>query len=56
MKNVKDKIIITAAVGFTAASTVTSMNLTPVFAKNSTNTSVVKEDVDAKKTVDCQII
>ena len=50
MKNVKDKIIITAAVGFTAASTVTSMNLTPVFAKNSTNTSVVKEDVDAKKT------
>lgn len=50
MKNVKDKIIITAAVGFTATSTVTSMNLTPVFAKNSTNTSVVKEDVDAKKT------
>ena len=50
MKNVKDKIIITAAVGFTAASTVTSMNLTPVFAKNSTNTSVVKENVDAKKT------
>lgn len=50
MKNVKDKIIITAAVGFTAASTVTSMNLTPVFAKDSTNTSVVKEDVDAKKT------
>lgn len=50
MKNVKDKIIITAAVGFTAASTVTSMNLTPVFAKDTTNTSVVKEDVDAKKT------
>lgn len=50
MKNVKDKIIITAAVGFTAASTVTSMNLTPVFAKDSTNASVVKEDVDAKKT------
>ena len=50
MKNVKDKIIITTAVGFTAASTVTSANLTPVFAKNSTNTSVVKEDVDAKKT------
>lgn len=50
MKNVKDKIIITAAVGFTAASTVTSANLTPVFAKDSTNTSVVKEDVDAKKT------
>lgn len=50
MKNVKDKIIITTAVGFTAASTVTSANLTPVFAKNSTITSVVKEDVDAKKT------
>lgn len=50
MKNVKDKIIITAAVGFTATSTVTSMNLTPVFAKDTTNTSVVKEDVDAKKT------
>lgn len=50
MKNVKDKIIITAAVGFTAASTVTSMNLTPVFTKDTTNTSVVKEDVDAKKT------
>ena len=50
MKNVKDKIIITAAVGFTAASTVTSANLTPIFAKDTTNTSVVKEDVDAKKT------
>ena len=50
MKNVKDKIIITAAVGFTATSTVTSMNLTPIFAKDTTNTSVVKEDVDAKKT------
>ena len=43
MKNVKDKIIITAAVGFIAASTVTSMNLTPVFAKDTTNTSVVNE-------------
>ena len=50
MKNVKDKIIITAAVGFTAASTVTSANLTPIFAKDTTNTSVVKENVDAKKT------
>lgn len=50
MKNVKDKIIITAAVGFTAASTVTSVGLTPIFAKDTTNTSVVKEDVDAKKT------
>lgn len=50
MKNVKDKIIITAAVGFTAASTVTSANLTPIFAKDTTNTSVVKEDVGAKKT------
>lgn len=45
MKNVKDKIIISAAVGFTAAS-----GITPVFAQETTNAEVIKEDVEAKKT------
>ena len=50
MKNVKDKLIISAAVGFTAASTITTSNLTPVFAKENVSTGVIKEDVEAKKT------
>lgn len=45
MKNVKDKIIISAAVGFTAAS-----GITPVFAQDTTNAEVIKEDVEEKKT------
>lgn len=45
MKNVKDKIIMSAAVGFTAAS-----GITPVFAQETTNAEVIKEDVEAKKT------
>lgn len=45
MKNVKDKIIISAAVGFTAAS-----GITPVFAQETTNAEVIKEDVEEKKT------
>lgn len=43
LKNVKDKIIMSAAVGFTAAS-----GITPVFAQETTNAEVIKEDVEAK--------
>lgn len=50
MKNVKDKIIITAAVGFTAASTITPQNVTNVFAEELKNTEVVNVDVVAPKT------
>lgn len=44
MKNVKDKIIISAAVGFTAAS-----GITPVFAQETTNAEVIKEDVEQRR-------
>lgn len=46
MKSVKDKLIITAAVGFTAASTMVN----PVLAEEVKNPAIVKEDASQTKT------
>ena len=46
MKSVKDKLIITAAVGFTAASTMVN----PVLANEVKNPAFVKEDASQTKT------
>ena len=45
MKSVKDKLIITAAVGFTAASTMVN----PVLAEEVKNPAFVKEDASQTK-------
>lgn len=50
MKNVKDKIIITAAVGLTAAAGITSNNAIPVFAEENKNVETVDNTVKAPKT------
>lgn len=45
MKSVKDKLIITAAVGFTAASTMVNPHFTNVLADEVKDPAFVKEDV-----------
>lgn len=49
MKKMKDKIIITAAAGFTAISTFSASNAIPVYAKENTNTTIVNEDESVSK-------
>lgn len=50
MKSVKDKLIITAAVGFTAASTMVNSHFTNVLADEVKDPAFVKEDVSKNKT------
>lgn len=50
MKSVKDKLIITAAVGFTAASTMVNPHFTNVLAEEIKNPAIVKEDASQTKT------
>lgn len=50
MKSVKDKLIITAAVGFTAASTMVNPHFTNVLADEVKDPAFVKEDVSKNKT------
>lgn len=51
MKSVKDKLIITAAVGFTAASTMVNPHFTNVLAEEIKDSAFVKEDA-SKEIVD----
>lgn len=50
MKSVKDKLIITAAVGFTAASTMVNPHFTNVLAEEIKDPAFVKEDASKTKT------
>lgn len=50
MKSVKDKLIITAAVGFTAASTMVNPHFTNVLAEEIKDPAFVKEDASQTKT------
>lgn len=50
MKSVKDKLIITAAVGFTAASTMVNPHFTNVLAEEIKDSAFVKEDASKTKT------
>lgn len=50
MKSVKDKLIITAAVGFTAASTMVNSHFTNVLAEEIKDPAFVKEDASKTKT------
>ena len=50
MKSVKDKLIITAALGFTAASTMVNPHFTNVLAEEIKDPAFVKEDASKTKT------